>query len=191
MAEIKMMKSKPVPLKVGDTKADIFAANRAASQPETIEQYRAKRAFVPEGEPYQPPRPMSEVPMDMLKGGVSGGVDALEGALGAPADIADLRYTLAHFLNKQMGDSDLVTQGLDLAEKYDPLNALFSQGTDQIAEAITDPLLKAMGPQAQEWGRYKPQTPWGQAVNFGTQNLDPTEALLPGGKVFSLAKKAF
>lgn len=191
MAEIKMMKSKPVPLKVGDTKEDIFAANRLASQPESPEAYRAKRAFVPEGEPYKPPLPMSEVPMDMLKGSASGLTDALEGTLGAPADFMDLRYTLAHYLNRKLGDSSTVNSALDTMEQYDPLNALFSQGTEQVAEGVTDPLLKAMGPTAQEWGRYKPQTPWGQAANFGAQNLDPTEALLPGGKVFSLAKKVF
>lgn len=191
MAEIKMMKAKPVPLKVGDTGEDILAANRLASQPESYEQYRAKRAFLPETENYQPPSPMSDVPMDMLKGGVSGLTSAAEGALGAPADLADLRYTLAHYINSKLGDSDMVNSGLDTMEKYDPLNALFSSGTEDVAKGITDPLLNAMGPEAQEWGRYQPKTPWGQATNFGASMLDPTEALLPGGAAFKAVKKVF
>lgn len=139
------------------------------------------------GEPYKPPLSGAEIPMDMLKSIASGGVGMLEQGIGQLGDVQDLRYSLANTINDYFKGSSGMDLGPGIAKAEEYKTPL--PGTDDVARTITDPLLTALGPTAQEWGRYQPQSPWGQALSESIQMMDPVE-VLPFGKVGKFIKKA-
>jgi len=127
------------------------------------------------GEPYQPPMAPGEIVSDMGSSIAPTAAAIGEGTAGVLGDLADGRYALAHYLNKQMSGGVSENRNADdflkLMEKYDPLS--YVPNTEDVSGAM-DPLYEVLG--IKDDMRYQPKSPWGQGLYTAGQFVDPYAA---------------
>jgi len=140
-------------------------------------------------ENYQPPLAPGEIVKDVGSSILPAAAGVVEGTAGMLGDLADSRYTLAHYLNRKLSggiENRTADDWLKTMEKYDPVSYIPS--TEDV-QGATDPIYEALG--IKDAMRYQPQSPWGQGLYAAGQTVDPyaagNSALRGGAK---LLKKA-
>jgi hypothetical protein len=164
--------------KVGETapveqaRGDVFSKINAQKRAALGEDYGSGFSS---GENYQPPMVPGEIMSDVGSSIAPTAAAIGEGTAGMLGDLADSRYTLAHYLNKQMSggvsENQTARDWINSAEKYDPLS--YIPDTQNVSDAL-DPIYEALG--IKDDVRYQPQSPWGQGLYTAGQFVDPYAA---------------
>lgn len=153
---------------------------------------KQKAAQTPRGERTDVPPDMGDLWGDVAKSASTGLGGVAESTLGTLGDVDVGRDDLTELINDYFKDKSGLDMAPDLAKVRESRLRAFPT-TEQV-EAFDDRQISGLSPEARQlmmkWFRHTPETPFGQAAQFGAGFVDPLDMMLPAVSGLGLLRKA-